>query len=354
MPLIDSVQRKEISGKEIMLSNRRRWWALALAATLLSPAAFADGTITWDWSAQEHASGAVVAQDSGSLLTTPAVNSITLDEPRAFVAGVGPLTTSFEFQVDGHIDIPTRSVGVGVEIVAEESPWDERSPPPVSTRRLGKAAVRAELRDVVDVLSVSGMLAALGEANFVTGALRPSKFDGSLFTPAIVAGEGASLSEIQLEFGVYEILANDTLDEKFSKSFIKTITSEHGGEMVQFNNSLHPAEGDPLGSSRIPLQNGRSHLIVITMQAVVELTGTPFPANDPARLSANSSFNNTFSFGGLFDFRDANGNALNDVTFTSQGGIDWLSPLTVPLPGSLSLLLGGVALLAGAMRRARY
>ena len=90
------------------------------------------------------------------------------------------------------------------------------------------------------------------------------------------------------------------------------------------------------------------------MQAVVELTGTPFPDSDPERLVADSLFNNTFSFGGLFDFRDANGNALNDVTFTSESGIDWLSPLTVPLPGSLSLLLGGVALLAGAMRRARY
>ena len=328
-------------------------WAFSLVFMLLTPSAFADGTITWEWSAQQQTTGAIVAQDSGSLLTTPAVGSIELDEPRAFVAGVGPLTTSFEFQVDGHIDTATRSVGVGAEIVAKETPWDERNPPRIPSRRLGKASVRAELRDIVNVLSVSQMLTSLGGDNFVTGALRPSKFDGSLFTPNIVAGAGASLSEIKLEFGVYEILANDTLDEKFTSPFVKTIDSEHGGELIQFNNTLHPDEGDPLGSSRIPLMNGRSHLIVITMQAVVELSGTPFPDNDPERLSAKSSFNNTFSFGGLFDFRDANGNPVNDVTFTSQSGIDWLSPLSVPLPGSFGMLVGGVTLLAALVRRQR-
>ncbi|MCC6705984.1 MAG: hypothetical protein IT492_00360 [Gammaproteobacteria bacterium] len=337
------------------MSNFRGFsWAFSLVAALVAPAAFADGTITWEWDARQQTSGAIVVQDSGSLLTTPAVGSITLDEPRAFVSAIGPLTTSLEFQVDGHIDTPTRSVGVGAEIVAKETPWDERSPPRIPSRRVARANVRAELRDIVDVFSVTGMLGALGETNFVSGALRPSKFDGTLFAPAIVPGAGFSFSEIKLEFGVYEILDDDTLDEKFAKSFIKTITSEAGGDFIQFNSFLDQNLGDPLGSSRIPLKNGSSNLIVVTMQAMVELTGTPFPASDPSRLVANSSFNNTFSFGGLFDFKDANGNALNDVTFTSHSGMDWLSPLSVPLPGSLAMLIGSLPLLAAATRRRRH
>jgi hypothetical protein len=339
-----------------MLNHRYRVWALSLAATLLTPAAFADGTITWSWSAQQQTTGAIVAQDSGSLLTTPSVSSIELDEPRAFVAASGALTTSFEFQVDGHIDMATRSVGVGVDIVAEETPWDERSPPRIPSRRLGKASVRAELRDIVDVLSVSQMLASLGETNFVRGALRPSLFHGSLFAPIILPGAGAGLSEIELDFRVYEILENDTFDEKFGKNFRKTITSDTGGGIVLFNNlSSDPLAigSNPLGSNDIPLKNGASHLIVITMQAVVELTGEPFPASDPPRMNASSAFNNTFRFGGLFDFRDANGNPVNDITLTSQSGIDWLSPLTVPLPGSLAMLVGGVSLLAAVAGRRR-
>ena len=75
-------------------------------------------------------------------------------------------------------------------------------------------------------------------------------------------------------------------------------------------------------------------------------------------ISARSRFNSTFTFGGFFDFQDENGAPLNDVTFTSEAGIDWLSPLAggttvVPLPGSLALLAAGVPLLILLARRTK-
>ena len=87
------------------------------------------------------------------------------------------------------------------------------------------------------------------------------------------------------------------------------------------------------------------------MDAIVELSGDPFPAADPARVHASAQFNNTFSFGGFFDFKGEQGNPLNDVTIASASGIDWLSPLPVPLPGSLAMLVAGLPLLIARARR---
>lgn len=108
-----------------------------------------------------------------------------------------------------------------------------------------------------------------------------------------------------------------------------------------------------MGGIRIPLANGRSHIIVLTMSAIVDLTGSALPSEDPERLHAVVSFNNTFSFGGFFDFQDEDGNPLTDVSVASESGIDWLSPLPVPLPGSLAPLAGGLPLFAALARRRR-
>lgn len=106
-----------------------------------------------------------------------------------------------------------------------------------------------------------------------------------------------------------------------------------------------------MGSSRIPLANGRSHIIVLTMSAIIDLTGSALPSEDPERLHAVASFNNAFSFGGFFDFQDEDGsNPLTDMSVVRESGIDWLSPLPVPLPGSLALLAGGLPLFAGLAR----
>ena len=322
-----------------------------LALLLAAPLVFASGEIEWHWTARQP-SGAIVRQDSGTLVTTLTSPSIALDEPKAFVAGIGALATSLEITVNGQVDPTHRSIGAGVEIIAKETPWDERRPPGNSSRKIGVASVHSMLTDTLELSSLSANIAHGFATNFITMNLRPSQFDGLLSAPIIHPAAGSSIVDIILDFLIFENLPGGGLTLLHHRPFSKQLSSVDGG-LFQISSSGPIPDPDPLGSGRIPLANGRSHTIVMSMTATVSLTGSPFPAQDPERLNAQASFNNTFSFGGFFDFQDQNGIPLTDVIVASGSGIDWLSPLPVPLPGSLALLACGLPLLAVLTRRRR-
>lgn len=94
-------------------------WITVLSLLLAAPSTVTYGEISWQWSARQRPSGAIVGQDSGTLTTSAGSPSIVLDEPTGFVAAVGPLSTSMEFAVNGQVDPARRSIGTGVEIIAE-------------------------------------------------------------------------------------------------------------------------------------------------------------------------------------------------------------------------------------------
>lgn len=111
------------SSREVGLARRTAFaGAMGLAFLVATPAVFAYREITWQWAARQRSNGDTVAQDAGTLDTSPSSPSIVLDEPKGFVAGVAALSTAMEFSVDGNVNPATRSIGAGVESFAKETP----------------------------------------------------------------------------------------------------------------------------------------------------------------------------------------------------------------------------------------
>ena len=104
------------------------------------------------------------------------------------------------------------------------------------------------------------MVAAGFQTNFITTALRPSQFHGLLIAPRIAPFAGSGVAKINLNFSLFETfdLSNPALT--FEKTFAKRLESRSGG-LFQLSSSGPFPDPDPLGSSRIRLQNGRSYLI---------------------------------------------------------------------------------------------
>ena len=111
--------------------------------------------------------------------------------------------------------------------------------------------------------------------NFITMNLRPSKFDGLLPVPIIDQASGSGTVDIHMEFSIFESTPTGTLNLLHNRNFHKEPTSVEGGAFQPSNRDPIP-DPDPLGSSRIPLANGRIRIIVLTMSAIVNLSGTPF------------------------------------------------------------------------------
>jgi len=329
--------------------------ALFIVLTLSAPSAFpAFGDIEWSWISRSTIGADQAAGDK--LSTTPATPSIVLSVPPGRVEGFGPLATTLDFTVNGRVSPQGRTLGAGAEISAVENRWDERNPPLDPGRKIGQAHVHSSLTDSVQVLSPTAMLAAGFGTNFITMNVRASALDGILTLPLFSsAAGGAGFAEVKLDLLIFESLPGGRLALRYERNFAKLLASADNDTFFELDSRLDP---DPLGGRSFPLQNGRDFVIRMSLITNVLLSGDAYPANAPPAISARSRFNSTFTFGGFFDFQDENGAPLNDVTFTSEAGIDWLSPLAggttvVPLPGSLALLAAGVPLLILRARRTK-
>ena len=298
---MNTAQGEPKSPREIPPLKRAVYTCMGgIALLLAAPSVFAGGAIEWQWAARQHPSGAIVRQDSGTLVTTLTSPSIALYEPKAFVAGIGAIATSLEISVNGQVDPAHRSIGAEAEIIAKKTPWDERNPSSNSSRKIAVASVSSMLTDTLELSSLSADIAHGFGTNFITMDLRPSKFDGLLLVPIIHPAAGVGIVDVVLDFLIFENSPNGGLTLLHNRLFSKQLSGEDGGSFQVSSSGPNP-DPAPFGSGRIPLANGRSHVIVMSMTAIVSVTGNPFPGQDPGRLTAVTSFGDTLSFGGCFD-----------------------------------------------------
>lgn len=339
-----------------MPASSRRAIAAALLVALSStaPGALAYSEIQWSWIARQQGLAAPVAQGSDTVTEAPGGPPIVLNVPPARVPGSGPLSTTLDFNLYGKAIQATRTLGSAVSVSAQESAWDPRITPP-QTRKTGEARMVSTITDFVEVRSPLAMLAAGFNTNFITMSVRKSPLEGLLQVPEYSQpGAGFAFSDVTLNFQLFETTPTSAPALRYEIGFSKRLDTTGGPSSFR----LAPGGPDPLGGRTFPLQNGRNFLIVMSLSTDVLVSGDPFPENGPINRTANSDFQSTFTFGGFFDFRDEQGNLLDDVTFTSQAGIDWLAPIpdsttVVPLPGSLALLAGGLPLLVALARGAQ-
>ncbi|MFN7276098.1 MAG: hypothetical protein ACK5TI_01785, partial [bacterium] len=167
---------------------------------------------------------------------------------------------------------------------------------------------------------------------------------------------GAAWASVNLEFQIFDV-GGASPRMIYERKFSKRVDSTTQDTLFE----LLPGRSDVLGGRTFPLTNGGTFALSLRLVADASASGdaNEDDAANPRRVFGSSKFDSTFTFGGFFDFRDEQGNLLDDVTFTSASGIDWLSPIAggttvVPVPGSFVLLAGAlpVVLLLARRRRA--
>lgn len=273
----------------------------------------------------------------------------------------GPADTSGGVSMRAFVDFGTRRFGTNVFASARTNAFDPARPPTNAAFYDVQGRIEAIVSDDVRIYSPSVPLGYL-----VTFSIAPGRLDGQLSVPE--SDKGSGVASVSLGFSLLGFQREGTqipgtLDRLNARSFEKILaTGDPGPKDLKLGAAVAP-NTTPAGvaQSTFTVFNGETYTFDLRLASAVQMVPWGFPAEAPPLGVSASTFDSTYYYNGLTDFRDGDGNPLPDLSFVSVAGsgFDWVSqessgPIAVvPVPASAALLAGGLALLAGSSLRRR-
>ena len=259
------------------------------------------------------------------------------------------------------VDFDTRRFGTRAIGSARMNAYDPVRPPTNPAFYDVQGRIEAIVSDDVRIYSPSVPLGYL-----VTFSIAPGRLDGQLSVPE--SSKGSGIASVSLGFSLLGFQREGTpipgsLDRLNARSFEQFLaTGDPGPKELKLGAPVSPnTTPGGVAQSTFTVFNGETYTFDLRLASTVQTVPWAFPAEAPPFGISASTFDSTYYYNGLTDFRDVDGNPLADLSFVSVAGsgFDWVSqessgPIAVvPVPASAVLLAGGLALLAGSSLRRR-